>query len=79
MDLLKFQQLGTHNFSNPMITHLNVLGSRVKTWILGKMDSALAIAKQIVVLTTQEMAISGAQKMGIRDALPRVPLLSRHW
>jgi hypothetical protein len=50
MDLLKFQQLGTHNFSNPMVTHLNVLGSRVKTWILGKMDSALAIAKQIVIL-----------------------------
>jgi hypothetical protein len=49
MDILKYQRLGTHNFTNPMIP-LNVLGSRVETWILGKMDVTLAIAKQILIL-----------------------------
>jgi hypothetical protein len=33
-----------------MIPHINVPGPRVETWILGKMDSTLAIAKQIVLL-----------------------------
>ena len=33
-----------------MVMHLNVLGSRVKTLILGKKNIALAITKQIVVL-----------------------------
>jgi hypothetical protein len=43
MDLLKLHQLGTHHLSNQMISHINVLGSRVETWILGKIDSVLAI------------------------------------
>jgi hypothetical protein len=50
MDLLKLHQLRTHNISNSMIPHINVLASRVETWNLGKMDSVLALTKLIVLL-----------------------------
>jgi hypothetical protein len=43
MDLLKLHQLGTHHLSNPMIPHLNMLGSSMETMILGKIDSTLDI------------------------------------
>jgi hypothetical protein len=50
MDLLKSQGLGTHNFSNAVMPDFNVLGLRVETWILGKMDSILIITKYIVII-----------------------------
>jgi len=44
---LKLQQLGTHHFSNPMVPHVNVLGSRMKAWILGKMNGTLVVTNRL--------------------------------
>ena len=41
-------KLGTHHFSNPLVLHLNILGSRMKVWILGKMNDTLVVSQNIL-------------------------------
>jgi len=50
MNFFQLQQLSIQSITYPMIPHINMFGYRMKSWILTKMDSTLAINEQWIVI-----------------------------